>query len=137
MTVWILLLLAFSGLAETVYLISCRLQKRRPICPAGESCSIVLESNYNSLFWIHNDIVGLFFYSAIIIDLLLIGMRIGFVPLEFLALNALFIGGACMSALLIYIQWKIIKFWCFWCLVSACINWLMAAVFFVAVLRHA
>ena len=129
----LLLFLAFAGLCETAYLVFCRTYKMRPMCTSDGTCRLVLESKYSRLFGIHNDILGLFFYVAVLLNLALITMRIGPMPVEFLALNALLIGGACMSIILTVIQWKLIKHWCPWCLASACTNWLMAGVFLVAV----
>ena len=136
MTFWLLLiLLSLCGMAETAYLILCRVQKRHPLCSSDGACRLVLDSKYNSLFGFHNDVMGFFFYLAVFVDLLLIGTATGPVPVEFLALNALLIGGAVMSIVFTFIQWKLIKSWCLWCLMSACTTWLMAGVFFVAVMR--
>ena len=133
MPLFALVPLAFFGLCETAYLVFCRICTLRPLCTSDGTCQLVLKSKYSHLFGVHNDILGLLFYLAVLLDLELITLRIGPTAVEFLALNALLIGGACMSVVLTVIQWKIIKHWCPWCLASACTNWLMAGVFFVAV----
>ena len=127
----VILVLSLLGLVETGYLISCRLRKQRPVCFAGTHCSLVLESDYNNLFGIHNDILGFLFYVACGMLSLLLMMTVGSTELELFLLRIVVGFGAVMSVFLIFLQWKVIKAWCFWCLVSALTTWVMAAVVFV------
>lgn len=119
----LLFTLSAIGIAETVYLIRSRIASEKPVCVLGKSCSIVLESKYKRLLIIDNDILGLLFYivCAIISAFLVIGIA----PTHTweIVLRILAEIGSLLSILLTYIQWRVIKAWCFWCLMSAFTIW--------------
>lgn len=124
----LLFTLAAIGISETVYLIRKRIALQKPVCIIGEDCQKVLESKYNKIFGIRNDVLGLLFY--IVISFITAFLVIGVEPVawwDFLA-KILIAGGAVMSLALTYIQWKLIKAWCFWCIMSAITTWLMAII---------
>ena len=129
MTAYALLFtLSAIGISETVYLIRKRMAAEKPVCLIGESCSLVLESKYSKLFGVHNDILGLLFYiTALFISGFLV---IGVEPLMFW--NFIFklsvAVGSLLSLFLTYLQWRVIKAWCFWCLMSAVTIWLMGVI---------
>lgn len=120
----VIFILAIIGVAEALYLnYECRRQ-RAPVCLIGDQCHVVWDSPYSKTFGVSNEILGLVFYTAIAaieIDLVTGDtsslMMIG----EYLVL----IGGTIMSFYFFYIQWRVIKAWCFWCTLSAVIVWLM------------
>ena len=120
--------LAAIGISETVYLIRKRIAAERPICPIGGDCEIVLSSKYNHLFGIPNDILGLAGYVGMAIPASLLVIGVG--PMETLLLfMKIFVGlASVMSLVLFYLQWRVIRAWCFWCIMSACTVWLMAAI---------
>ncbi len=111
--------LAAVGIAETAYLIRKRIESEKPVCPIGGGCEIVLGSRYNKIFGVHNDILGFLFYmaTAVLTGFLVIGVE----PLVWwnTIVLAMVAGAAAMSLALIYLQWQVIKAWCFWCLMSA------------------
>ncbi|MEK7089608.1 MAG: vitamin K epoxide reductase family protein [Patescibacteria group bacterium] len=113
-----LIALSLIGIGETIYLIRKRIRTERPICVLGDSCSAVLESKYNKLFLIPNDILGLLTYGMIF--LLSVFYLYGIIPTEFTVLGIIGLVSLGCSASLIfsYIEWRIIKAWCFWCLAS-------------------
>lgn len=116
----LLFTIAAIGISETAYLIRKRIALEQPFCPLGESCVSVLTSKYNRLFGlVHNDILGLLFYITLAAFTAFI--VIGFGPLAIwdLIMKVLLAIGAFISAVLIYLQWKVIKAWCSWCLLSA------------------
>ncbi len=120
MTAYTLLFtLAAIGISETVYLIRQRKLEEKPVCPIGGGCAKVLTSSYNRIFGMHNDVLGLFFYSwtAFLSALAVIGVQ----PIEawflFVILNVS--TAVIMSAYFVFLQWRVIKAWCFWCLMSA------------------
>ena len=128
----LLFTIAAIGISEASYLIRKRIAAERPVCPIGGGCEQVLNSKYNSLILgIHNDLLGMLFYvgAAIIAGLIVIydgnpGVLSGLLednpqPLLALALEAMLLGATAMSAIFTYLQWKVIKAWCFWCLMSA------------------
>ncbi len=128
----LLFTLSAIGISETVYLIRKRIASEKPLCPIGESCTLVLTSKYNKIFIIHNDILGLLFY--IVISLIATFLVIGVVPLAFwgiiIKLSVAF--GALLSLFFTYLQWRVIHAWCFWCLMSAFTIWLMGIIVIVS-----
>jgi len=128
----LLFTLSAIGVAETVYLIRKRLASERPVCPIGGGCEIVLESKYNKTFGIHNDVLGLLFYLAasVVTACLVIGIE----PMTLweTVFPIMIAFGSLMSLYLTYLQWRVIKFWCFWCLMSASTIWLMAIIIIIS-----
>ena len=124
----LLFTLAAIGISETVYLIRKRMAQEKPVCFLGGGCHLVLESKFNKLFGVHNDVLGLVFY--IVISLITAFLVIWIEPMVWLDALAkiLILGGVIMSALFTYLQWRIIKAWCFWCLMSAITVFLMAII---------
>lgn len=120
--------LAAIGISETVYLIRKRITLEKPVCIMGENCLKVLTSKYNRLFFIHNDVLGFVFY--IVISLISAFLVIGVEPIYFwrLILKILVFVASLISFLFTYLQWKVIKAWCFWCLLSALTIWLMGII---------
>ena len=121
--------LAAIGVAETRYLITKRLTGNKPVCFIGADCGKVLESKYNKILGIHNDLLGLVFY-------LVIGFLLAFLVLEIplmlplnLILLLLLIAGSLMSVYFTFLQALVIKTWCFWCVGSALTIWLMTLIF--------
>lgn len=132
----LLFTLAAIGISETVYLIRKRKEHEKPVCIIGESCQIVLSSKYNHIFWIHNDLAGLMFY--IVVGFITAFLVIGVSPMSWWDLLAkVGIGlAALMSIFFVYLQARVIKAWCFWCLMSAMTIWLMGLIVLVSNLTN-
>ena len=127
----ILGILSGFGIFETLYLISKRKKEEIPVCVIGKGCHQVLESKYNKIFGVvHNDVMGLLFYVGVLVMTVLILLNLG--PLEiYAAILKVMVGfGVLFSCFLVFLQWRVIKAWCFWCLVSAGTVVLMAGVLF-------
>lgn len=128
----LLFTLSAIGISETVYLIHKRIAAEKPVCPIGENCALVLASKYSKIFVIPNDVLGLLFYimASFISGFLVIGIE----PLIFW--NVIFkfsvAIGALLSLFFTYLQWRVIKVWCFWCLMSAFTIWLMGIIILVS-----
>lgn len=124
----LLFTLAAIGISETVYLIRQRRAHEQPVCVIGESCLEVLTSRYSKLFGVPNDVLGLAFYVAVAVltALLVIGVD-PLVRWETIV-ELLILGGAVMSGVLMYLQWQVIRAWCFWCVMSAATVFLMALI---------
>ncbi|MCH8741539.1 vitamin K epoxide reductase family protein [Patescibacteria group bacterium] len=124
----LLFMLAAIGIAETVYLIRKRIAKEEPVCIFGGECYKVLESKYNRFFGIHNEVLGLAFYIAI--SFLTAFLVIGIEPIIFwdISIKILITLGVVMSIILIYLQWRVIKTWCFWCVLSALTVFIMGII---------
>ena len=124
----LLFTLSAIGISETVYLIRKRIASQKPMCPIGDNCALVLESKYNKIFIIPNDIFGLLFYimASFFSAFLVIGVE----PLVFwdFIFKFLVAFGAILSLFFTYLQWRVIRAWCFWCLMSAFTIWLMGII---------
>lgn len=126
----LLFTMAVIGLAEVTYLIRVRRAGQRPVCPIGGGCHQVLESKWNRIFGVRNDVLGFIFYimMGILAAFLVIG--IGPVTVWLWLLRAMITGAMVMSLFLTYLQAEVIKQWCFWCLMSA----LTVSVMFIIIL---
>ena len=128
----LLFTIAAIGISETVYLIKTRARLEQPVCPIGKNCVAVLTSQYSKLFFLPNDLWGLLFYitSALLAAFLVIGVE----PMAFwyLMLKIAVAGGSLFSIFLTYLQWRVIKAWCFWCVMSAFTVWLMGVILVVS-----
>jgi uncharacterized membrane protein len=128
----LLFTLSAIGISETVYLIRKRIASEKPICPIGEGCTAVLTSKYSKLFIIPNDVLGLLAYIVIafIAAFLVIGVQPLFVW-DF-SLKILVAVSSLISLFFTYLQWRVIRAWCFWCLMSAFTIWLMEIIIIVS-----
>lgn len=124
----LLFTVAAIGISEMVYLIRKRIALEKPICPLGEECTTVLNSKYNKLFGIHNDILGFLFYVAI--SLITAFLVVGVQPVAWwdLLAKVLITGGVLFSLFLLFLQWRVIKAWCFWCVLSSITIFVMAII---------
>ena len=127
----LLFTLSAIGISETVYLVRKRIAAEKPVCPIGEDCTLVLTSKYNKLFIIPNDVLGLLFYIAasFIASFLVIGIE----PLAFwnFVFRISVAAAALISLFFTYLQWRVIRAWCFWCLMSAFTIWLMEGIILI------
>ena len=128
----LLFTLSAIGISEAVYLIRKRIASEKPVCPIGGGCETVLTSGYSKLFIIPNDILGLLVYIAICFTaaFLVIGIQPVFIWNFFL--NILVAIASLMSLFLTYLQWRVIRAWCFWCLMSAFTIWLMGGILLIS-----
>lgn len=129
MTVFVLLFtLAAIGIAETTYLIRSRHAAEKPVCIIGSDCHVVLTSKYNKIFFIHNDVAGLIFYLVAAFLTALLFLEVGYADLITNLFAIMLVGASIMSLGLVFLQWRVIKAWCFWCLSSAGTVWLMTLI---------
>ncbi|MEK7553245.1 MAG: vitamin K epoxide reductase family protein [Patescibacteria group bacterium] len=131
--IFFILLFALSiiGVSETAYLIRKRMLAEAPVCPIGGGCEMVLTSKYNKIFFVPNDMLG--FLSYVIMAFLIAFFAIGIQPVALFisAFKILVAVASLMSVFLTYIQWRIIRAWCFWCLMSAFTIWLMGVIILI------
>lgn len=112
-----LIVLGLLGAIDTTYLIWKNRIKQPLMCPIGQDCNVVLNSKWNKFFFIRNDILGLLFYIGIIVGAILL-----FFEVDGIVKTLLMVGsglGVLLSISLVFVQAKIIKNYCFYCLVSA------------------
>lgn len=124
----LLFTLSAIGISEMVYLIRKRLASEKPFCVIGESCEVVLKSKYSKIFIIPNDVLAL--SNGLIIAVIAAFLVIGVEPLAIwtLILKILVLIASLLSLFFTYLQWQVIKAWCFWCVMSACTIWLMGII---------
>ena len=128
----LIFVLASIGIIEAIYLIRKRLASEKPICPIGGDCAIVLDSKYNKIFFVHNDILGLLTYIIILCMSALLILEIEPISLWSLILQIMVALAAITSVFFTYLQWHVVKNWCFWCLMSACTTWLMGIIILIS-----
>jgi uncharacterized membrane protein len=122
-TIWILPL-ALSGFAVSWYIYRTKRKHKKLVCIIGKDCNRVVESKYNTLLGIPNEILGLLYYAFVI--LLVLGIlleieRVGPVTLLFALVASGFIA-AFFSTVLLIIQAFMLRKWCEYCIVSAGIS---------------
>lgn len=116
------IVLCVLGLANSLYLVRKHYQKKPLVCPLEHDCSVVTEGKWSHVFGIRNELLGSLFF------LLLLGGALStiFVPVFQPTIFILFIigtgGSLLFSGFLIFVQIRIIKDYCFYCLLSALIT---------------
>ena len=124
----LLFTLAAIGVSETVYLIRTRIASEKPICPLGGGCATVLSSKYNKIFIIPNDVLGLLTYVIIAFIAAFLVIEVPPMPLWSIIIKILVSIASLVSFIFTYLQWRVIRAWCFWCLMSAFTIWLMGII---------
>jgi len=119
----LLLILAITGLAIASYLIYSR-NKYHSIrgCPSGKGCNAVLNSKYSHIFGIKNDILGALYYLIIILEYFLLTALMTNLVIYFKILTSF---ALLFSIYLFYIQARVLRQYCFYCVTSAVINLLI------------
>ena len=115
-----LIVLSLLGIVNTVYLIWKSKIKEPLVCPIGQDCNKVLDSKWNKIFFIKNDILGLLFYIGVIVGAILLLFDFD----KIIKTILIFASGIAVlfSIFLVFIQAKVIKNYCFYCLISTFIN---------------
>lgn len=124
----ILFALAAMGINETVYLIRKRLAQSAPVCPIGDSCEVVLSSKQSKMFLVPFDVLGLVFYTTVALISSFAVVGIGPVAFWAVSVKTLVVLGGVFSLFFTYLQWRVIRAWCFWCLSSAITVWTMGVI---------
>ena len=119
------IVLSVLGLVDTVYLVYQHYKKKPLVCPLDHDCSVVTESKWNKIFFVRNDIIGLLFYLAVLIAILIQISSPDLIPNLLLLITIATAFGLLTSIFLVYIQLKVIKDYCFYCMISAVINLLL------------
>ena len=129
----LIFILSVAGISETAYIIRKRMAMEKPMCPIGGDCTVVLSSKYNKIFFIQNDTLGLLTYILILLLSIGIFVNIGLVDLYILLLKIIVVIASIFSLVLTYIEWRVIKTWCFWCLSSAVTIWIIGIILFLII----
>jgi len=118
-----LIVLGILGVVDTSYLIWKSRKKQPVVCPIGEKCNVVLNSKWNKIFFIRNDVLGLLFYISVIIGAFLLFFDMNGIIKTLLTFGSGL--GVLLSVFLVFVQTRILKNYCFYCLISAFLNLLI------------
>lgn len=130
----IIFALAVMGVNETTYLLRKRISMSAPVCLIGNDCEKVLMSEQRKILVVPLDIWGLLFYSTIALACALATIGIGSIAFWDVLIPLLVAVGSAFSVLFTYLQWRVIRAWCFWCVTSAFTVWAMGLI--ILLTRH-
>ncbi|MBI4272461.1 vitamin K epoxide reductase family protein [Candidatus Uhrbacteria bacterium] len=119
------IVLAIFGLIDTGYLIYTHNKKKPMVCPLDHDCSKVTESKWSTVLGVRNEFLGFLFYFGMVCVCL---AAILAPSAQGLFLLLLFMGtgiGVLYSAILVGVQFVVIKDYCFYCMISASITLLL------------
>ena len=118
-----LAVLSFLGMANSVFLYYKHKKKQPLVCPMNSDCNAVINSKWNNLFGIKNEILGILYYISILLGAIFLYLynktTIYYLLLISSSIALLF------SGFLMYIQKYKIKEYCFYCIISAIISFLI------------
>ena len=119
--------LAFSGLIDASFLVYKHITKeKKPMaCPLNGECTKVTEGEFSKTFGVRNDILGILYYITALTGILFTIYFPSSRKLIYTLLLLMTVGGLSFSSFLVYIQARVIKQYCFYCLISAGINLLL------------
>lgn len=127
--------LALIGIGECAYLFFSRMRDREPVCMIGSECHTVLGDVHSKTAGVHNDLLGLIFYGGVAVVTILLLAHAPYATLLADIERFMVIAGVGMSVYFVYLEWRVIRAWCFWCTMSAITTWIMATVLLVAHIR--
>jgi len=117
--------LSVGGIIDTSYLLYQHYKKKPLMCPMDHNCSVVTESKWSRIFFVRNEILGLSFYLIILISLIFSIVFPNFSSKIYLFLFIFSIIGIAFSIFLVYLQVYKIRDYCFYCLISAFLTFLI------------
>lgn len=127
MTVFLVtfIVLVLLGLADTGYLVYKHGKKKPMVCPLDHDCSKVTESKWSNILGVRNELLGFLFYASLFIGVVAAIMLPTFQPIFFLLFFISISIGVLYSLFLVIIQFVVIKDYCFYCLISASLTFLL------------
>ena len=117
--------LSVGGIIDTSYLLYQHYKKKPLMCPMDHNCSVVTESKWSRIFFVRNEILGLSFYLIILISLIFSIVFPNLSSKIYLFLFIFSIIGIAFSIFLVYLQVYKIRDYCFYCLISAFLTFLI------------
>ena len=113
----ILLLISILGLILSLYITYKRSKKEKLICRIGNDCDKVLNSKYSNVIKIPNEILGVIYFAALILSTILFNIYPSYLTSLIETIRIIITGISAFVALtLIYVQIKILKELCEYCL---------------------
>lgn len=123
-----ILILSLLGFIDATYLTISHYQHAIPPCTISNGCETVLTSSYATVLGIPTALFGSLYYLGLIGLSLLLLTAPKKIFLNLLLLIAA--SGAIVSAVLIYIQFGILKTYCQYCVISEIISFLILGLVF-------
>ena len=115
-----LITLSIIGLVISAYITISRARNKKVICPINSrSCNAVLDSKWSNILGIRNEILGVIYYVAIIVGVMLITNGYSALTIVMKAATTI---SALYSIILMLIQTRLLKEFCFYCFLTAIIN---------------
>jgi uncharacterized membrane protein len=107
--------------------------KQKMVCMLGSDCDRVVHSEYNNILGIPLEVLGVAYY--LFLSLMVIATQLGrFTLFNFMMYDIVLIlstAAFVVSLFLVYVQARVIKEWCTYCLISATMS---VIIFFVEIL---
>ena len=116
----IIIACAFAGLGIALYIHHKKRLHEPLVCPIGHACDPVIHSRYSRFLDMPVELLGLIYYTIIVLSYLLFLMRPSFSvsAISIVALSLSFVAFV-FSLYLTAVQTFILREWCTWCLISA------------------
>jgi uncharacterized membrane protein len=109
-------LLALIGLVIASYILYKRKSKKKMSCPLHGKCESVTQSKWGKVLGFHNDFLGVLYYCFVIV--------LGLLSFRYVLISVTGLG-LMFSLYLFYVQSRILREYCFYCLISALVTLLM------------
>jgi uncharacterized membrane protein len=109
--------LAVIGLVNAFFIYAWKKQQRSFVCVVGNNCDKVIYSSYGSLMGVENTLFGIGYYVFLLL--------FPYLSLDVGLLRFVVSVAALASLYLLYIQFKVLRKWCDYCLLGALINFIL------------
>jgi uncharacterized membrane protein len=114
---------ALAGFFVALHIYKEKRKKKPLICPMRFDCNTVVNSDYSKFFGISVELLGMYYYLAILFSYIIIAFLPSILPVMFLIIiSFISISAFLFSFYLIAVQVFILKTYCSWCLISAFIS---------------
>lgn len=124
MSEYTIILLAILGFVISFLIWYTKINNKKLVCVIGKDCNKVINSKYSKTFGINNEILGMLYYSLLIIISILILKSPFFSTINIVNLGRIIIAGfsALFSVYLTYVQIFKLKEYCEYCWAVNVIN---------------
>lgn len=119
------IVLAIGGIIDAGYLYYEHVHKNPLVCPLDQDCNVVIESRWATTLGLRNETLGLVYYILLFIGILLSLFLLEQRSILLLLLLIATAGGLVYSVFLTWLQVRVIKNFCFYCLISATLSLLL------------
>ena len=115
----LIIILSLLGISITLYLGITKSRHKKVACLIdGSGCNKVLDSKWSHTFGIRNEWLGLLYYASLIIGIIALSQYISVTVAMKIAASLAIL----YSIILTYIQARVLKHYCLYCLCSSLIN---------------